>query len=66
MILLGATWADLLAFNLRQAGALWAAWAGGAASMRDAFESDDGTAAQKRAGLIEQARPERPRLVLVP
>lgn len=65
MILL-ADWSEVLAFNLRQAGALWSAWAGGAATMRDAYEAEDGSASIKRAGRIGSDEPEPPRLRLVP
>lgn len=64
---MGADELWLLAHNLRVAGALWAAWAGGAATMEDAYLSSDGTAAVKRRGTID-ARTTRlpPTLTLVP
>lgn len=64
MILL-ADWSEVLAYNLRQAGALWTAWAGGAATMRDAYESDDGSASIKRAATLgPDDEPVEPRRML--
>lgn len=67
-ILVGADELWLLAHNLRVAGALWAAWAGGASTMREACESEDGEATIKRAASIDHHRSKLrpPTLTLVP
>lgn len=45
-------WVQILGFNFREAGALYAAWAGGVATALEAASSTDGSATIKRAGLI--------------
>lgn len=67
MLVWATSWSEVLSWNLRQAGALWAAWAGGASTMREAYESEDGSALIKRAASISKPEVERPRhLSLVP
>lgn len=65
MIVWALSWTEVLAWNLRQAGALWAAWAGGASTMEEAYQSDDGSALIKRVATISQPR-RGPVLRLVP
>lgn len=63
-------WIDILSYNLRQAGALWAAWAGGGSTMRAAMEEGSSSiflVAKIEVQLVEdEAEPAKPHLTLVP
>lgn len=67
-IIVGADELWLLAHNLRVAGALWAAWAGGAATVLAANDSDDGAAVIRRSASIDDrtTKLQPPKLTLVP
>lgn len=45
-------WTQILGFNFREAGALYAAWAGGVETALEAASTPDGSSKIKRAGVI--------------
>lgn len=62
--LFGADWAWILAYNLRTAGALWAAWAGGASTvLHHGGEIRLCASIDRDRG---ESEPPRPKLTLVP
>lgn len=54
-------WPDVLAWNLRLAGALWAAWMGGITTILD-----DGLYVKGSGYLIQSVEEKKPHLTLVP
>lgn len=58
IVFLGTDWREILAWNLRTAGMLWSAWAGGAVTMRRAHDSEEGSADIIHRGRIGGPEPE--------